>query len=111
MGIRSRPPRVRHAPACRLLSGDSTASQAPSGPTSRKLWVSENGGKWGTTGRYVSTVVQGTHWLTQDECTRSEVQVVTGRVQVRNLVAHETKTLTAGQHYAAASRKRQKAGE
>ncbi len=73
-----------------------------SGPTSRRLWVSENGGKWGTTGRYVSTVVQGTHWLTQDECMRSEVQVTEGRVQVHNLINHKTKTLTAGQRYVAA---------
>ncbi len=76
----------------------------PSGPTSRKLWVSENGGKWGTTGRYVSTVVQGTHWLTQDECTRSEVRVVTGKVQVHNLVTHKTAELTTGKHYTANGR-------
>jgi hypothetical protein len=82
------------------------ASQAKhrSGPKSRRLWVSENGGKWGTTGRYVSTVVQGTHWLTEDECTKSQVAVAQGKVQVHNLVTHKIKTLTAGQHEVATAK-------
>jgi hypothetical protein len=71
------------------------------GPKSRHLWVSEHGGSWGTNGRYVSTTVEGTHWLTLDECNQSEVQVLAGKVKVQNLVSHKTKILTAGQHYTA----------
>jgi hypothetical protein len=85
-------------PRVALPRGASAAS-AKHGPKSRHLWVSESGGSWGTNGRYVSTTVEGTHWLTQDECNQSEVQVLTGKVKVNDLVTHKTKTLTAGQHY------------
>jgi hypothetical protein len=85
------------------LPRDSAAAVARSthGPKSRRLWVSEHGGSWGTNGRYVSTTVEGTHWLTLDECDQSEVQVVAGKVKVYDLVSHETRILTAGQHYTA----------
>lgn len=72
-----------------------------SGAKSRKLWVSEGGGSWGTNGRYVSTTVEGTHWLTLDECNQSEVQVVSGKVQVHDLIHNRTKVLTAGKSYIA----------
>ncbi len=38
---------------------------------SRHLWVSDSGGSWGTSGRYVTTTVEGTRWLTADQCGRS----------------------------------------
>lgn len=75
-----------------------------SGPKSRHLWVSESGGSWGTGGRYVSTTVEGTKWLTVDECTRSEVKVAVGKVKVLDLVRRKTKTLTAGHSYIAAAK-------
>jgi Domain of unknown function (DUF5122) beta-propeller len=75
-----------------------------SGPRSRHLWVAENGGSWGTNGRYLSTTVEGTHWLTLDRCNRSEVKVTAGKVKVRNLVRHKTKTITAGKSYVARRR-------
>jgi hypothetical protein len=68
---------------------------------SRYLWVTEKGGRWGTNGRYVSTSVEGTTWLTLDECGRSVVQVAAGRVRVRDLVTRKTRTLTAGGRYVA----------
>jgi hypothetical protein len=76
-----------------------------SGPKSRHLWVSEGGGSWGTNGRYVSTSVEGTHWLTLDECDRSEVTVSAGKVKVHDLVRNRTKTITTGQHYTAAAKR------
>jgi len=75
-----------------------------SGPTNRHLWASEGGGSWGTNGRYVSTSVEGTRWLTLDECDRSEVEVAAGKVKVRDLVNDKTRVLTAGQRYVAARR-------
>jgi len=72
------------------------------GAKSRHLWVSESGGSWGTSGRYVSTTVEGTRWLTIDECDRSEVEVAAGRVKVRDLIDNKTKILTAGKTYVAA---------
>ena len=77
-----------------------------SGPTSRHLWVSEHGGSWGTNGRYVSTSVEGTTWLTLDECTRSEVKVTEGKVDVRDLVRRKTKTISAGSRYTALAKSR-----
>jgi hypothetical protein len=82
-------------------SASAVASRAKHGPKSRHLWVSEHGGSWGTNGRYVSATVQGTSWLTLDECGQSEVQVSTGKVKVHDLVRNKTKTLTAGQRYTA----------
>jgi len=67
----------------------------------RHLWVSETGGSWSTSGRYVSTTVEGTNWLTQDECARSEVAVASGRVEVRNLITGRTRIVSAGQTYVA----------
>ncbi len=74
------------------------------GAKSRHLWVSEGGGSWGTSGRYVSTTVEGTRWLTLDECDRSVVEVAAGRVRVRDLVNDRTKLLIAGETYIAAAR-------
>jgi len=93
-------PRVTlpHGAAAALAAG----ARQGSGPKSRHLWVSEGGGSWGTDGRYVSTTVEGTHWLTLDECNRSEVQVVAGKVQVHDLIHNKTKVLTAGESYVAA---------
>ena len=72
-------------------------------PRSRYLWVSERGGHWGTNGRYVSTSVEGTTWLTRDECGRSQVRVTAGRVKVRNLVTRRTRTIRAGGRYTASA--------
>lgn len=94
-------------PKVKLPRGSAaTASRAKhrSGPTSRHLWVSEGGGSWGTNGRYVSTSVEGTRWLTLDECFRSEVTVAAGKVKVYDLIHHRTKILTAGKSYVAARR-------
>jgi hypothetical protein len=74
-----------------------------SGPTSRHLWVSEQGGSWGTDGRYASTTVRGTTWLTLDECTTSEVEVTAGKVQALDLVRKRSKTVSAGQRYVASA--------
>lgn len=78
-----------------------TSAKRGSGPKSRKLWVSDNGGSWGTNGRYVSTTVEGTHWLTVDECNQSRVTVAAGKVKVHDLVNNKTKILTAGESYVA----------
>jgi hypothetical protein len=83
-----------------------TSSPARHGPRSRHLWVADHGGNWGTNGRYVSTTVEGTSWLTIDECGRSEVEVLAGRVRVHDLVRNTTKTIVAGKHYIAVSKRR-----
>ena len=47
----------------------------------------------------MSTSVEGTAWLTRDECSRSQVVVTQGRVRVRNLVTRRTRTIRAGGRY------------
>ena len=84
-----------------VLPRGAAAARHRVGPRSRHLWVSENGGSWGTNGRYVSTSVEGTRWLTLDQCTRSEVQVTAGRVRVHDIVRNLTKTVSAGHRYTA----------
>jgi hypothetical protein len=74
-------------------------------PRSRHLWVSEHGGSWGTNGRYVSTSVEGTQWLTIDECGRSVVVVTEGRVSIRDLVRRTTRRVSAGHRYVASVRR------
>jgi len=94
-----------HKPhAGKALASDAGHSTHSSGPTSRHLWVSEEGGSWGTKGRYVSTSVEGTRWLTLDECSRSEVTVAAGKVKAHDLVNDKTRVLTAGHRYVAAGR-------
>jgi hypothetical protein len=102
--ILSRP--LTGCPGLRHLHGSAaalaTSAKHASGAKSRKLWVSDNGGSWGTNGRYISTTVEGTHWLTVDECNRSRVTVVAGKVKVHDLIDNRTKVLTAGESYVAA---------
>jgi hypothetical protein len=69
----------------------------------RHLWVSEHGGSWGTDGRYVSTTVEGTRWLTIDECGRSQVKVAEGTVVVHDLIDNRVATVTSGHRYVAAA--------
>jgi hypothetical protein len=69
---------------------------------SRHLWVSDHGGSWGTNGRYVSTTVEGTRWLTSDECRQSSVKVAEGVVVVHDLIHGTTVTVAAGHEYVAA---------
>jgi hypothetical protein len=68
----------------------------------RRLWVSDTGGHWGTNGRYVSTTVEGTRWLTLDECGRSAVKVAAGLVLVHDLLHNTFVKVAAGHQYAVA---------
>jgi hypothetical protein len=90
----------------RRTTGTTSLSKHRNGPKARKLWVSEDGGNWSTTGRYVSTTVEGTRWLTLDQCTHSIVAVVVGRVRVHNLITDAHKVISAGTRYVASSRAR-----
>jgi hypothetical protein len=87
--------------ANRPSSAHASAAPHHPKPKSRHLWASESGGSWGTSGRYVSTTVEGTRWLTLDECARSEVEVTQGVVRVRDLIHRRTRTITAGHTYIA----------
>jgi len=68
---------------------------------SRRIWVSEKEGEWGTTAGHVSTTVEGTRWLTSDTCARSTVKVAEGNVLVHDLITGRSVTVTAGHQYVA----------
>jgi hypothetical protein len=68
---------------------------------SRQLWASDSGGSWGTSGRYVTTTVEGTRWLTTDECRRSRVKVAEGIVIVHDLIRNSSVPVRAGHEYVA----------
>lgn len=77
-------------------------------PLTRHLRVGEKGGRWGTTGRYVSTTVEGTEWSTTDDCARSIVKVYSGRVKVRNLLTRTSRVVRAGHAYTATVARRRR---
>lgn len=91
------------APAHRSAAG--SLARRRTHPKARHLWVSEGGGDWSTTGRYVSTSVEGTSWLTRDQCGRSEVKVASGRVKVHDLLLNRVRVISAGQSYTALRRR------
>ena len=82
----------------------STASARPkpmSPAKHRQLWVHDTGGNFGSTGRYVSTTVEGTQWLTLDTCTASTVTVAEGLVAVHDEVDGQTVVVAVHGHYVA----------
>jgi PKD domain len=69
----------------------------------RKLWANANG-RFRTQGRYSSSAVRGTRWLTQDSCEGTLTVVRRGLVAVRDFV-RDTRTLVeAGDSYLARPR-------
>jgi hypothetical protein len=94
------PPRL---PRKAAKAGAAAARKQHGRPSkSRHLWVGDHGGSWGTNGRYVSTTVEGTRWLTSDECRQSNVKVTEGVVVVHDLIHATAVTIAAGHEYVAA---------
>lgn len=95
--------------ACRPASPRGRAGKAQAAATSKRrrasksrhVWVSEQEGGWGTNGNYVSTTVEGTRWLTSDECGRSTVKVAAGTVLVDDRLHHRSVAVRAGHQYVA----------
>jgi len=71
-------------------------------PRHRSLWVSDKGGPFVAQGSYVLAAARGTEWITTDECSETTVHVVRGTIAVKNLLTHQTATVTAGHSYTAA---------
>ena len=66
----------------------------------QRLWA-KGKGKFATRGRYASTSIRGTWWLTADFCDRTLVSVKQGVVAVRDLVKKKTVVVKAGGSYSA----------
>ena len=70
----------------------------------RKLWGSDDGGRFRTHGRDSVATVRGTRWLTKDTCAGTLTRVTEGAVDVRNKRTHRTVTVRAGHSYLARAR-------
>ena len=70
-------------------------------PTKRHLWVKDQGGKYETTTGQVSGSNVGTQWLTSQDCTSSQIRVVSGTVSVFDQIDGTTTTVHAHQSYRA----------
>lgn len=76
------------------------AATKPPRRSVRRLWGKANG-KFRTRGRYSSTSVRGTAWLTDDRCDGTRTFVREGQTVVFDFVESRTVTLRAGQSYLA----------
>jgi 6-phosphogluconolactonase (cycloisomerase 2 family) len=70
----------------------------------RRLWGNGKG-SYSTRGASASATVQGTIWLTEDDCEGTLVRVRRGVVLVRDLVRHRTIKVSAPHSYFAANRR------
>jgi hypothetical protein len=70
----------------------------------RKLWGSDDGGRFRTHGRNSVATVRGTRWLTKDTCAGTLTRVTEGAVDVRDRHTRRTVTVRAGHTYLARAR-------
>jgi hypothetical protein len=89
-----------HASTRRTLAFASRSKPKPV----RRLWGSDDGGRFRTHGRNSVTTVRGTRWLTEDRCSGTLTRVAQGTVDVRDKRAKRTVTVRAGHSYLARAR-------
>jgi hypothetical protein len=81
-------------------AGARAAAAAAKPLRKEKLWGTGHG-KFTTVGNFASASVIGTHWLTWNTCTGTEIRVASGEVRVTDLVKHRTFVLRAPNQYTA----------
>ena len=72
----------------------------PSKKVVRKL-LGNGKGRFRTRGRYSTTTVTGTRWLTEDRCDGTQTTVTQGEVEVQDLVARKKVRVKKGKKYLA----------
>ena len=87
-------------PTC-TKAGLAHTSSAKAHVKSRKLWASDNHGRYRSEGSYSATTVLGTEWETMDSCAGTLTRVLKGKVRVTNLRSHKTASVGAGHSYLA----------
>jgi hypothetical protein len=65
----------------------------------RRLWGTETGGSWSTSGSQAAATVRGTEWMTEDNCFGTLVRVTRGVVLVHSFATGRTVRVTAGHSY------------
>src|SRR5262249_8218696 len=97
----------------RMIKGDfgvcsrvpaSAERKKPPTKTVRRLYA-RGKGAFRTRGRYSSSTVRGTFWLTADRCDGTLTQVKQGIVQVQDFVTRKKVLVRAGQSYLASPRR------
>jgi hypothetical protein len=113
--------RVATLPGCGTSTARSASAAGPGAPlasaakakkkkakrrkkASRRLWVSERGGRWRTATGSVSAAAIGTRWLTTLQCDGTRVTVREGRVRVRDKIRNRTVVVRAGRSVKIATR-------
>jgi hypothetical protein len=86
--------------ASRVLAAIARSKPKPQ----RKLWGSDDGGRFRTHGRNSVATVRGTRWLTNDTCAGTLMRVTEGVVDVRDKHTRRTVTVRAGHSYLARAR-------
>jgi NHL repeat len=72
---------------------------------SRRLWASDDGGRWRTHGQNSVATVRGTRWLTEDRCGGTLTRVSEGAVVVRDKRTGRRVRVDAGEAYLARGRR------
>ena len=90
---------------CSTRARGSAVQSRARGATRRRLW-GDGHGRFRTRGSHGIATVRGTHWLTEDRCDGTLVEVRRGVVDVRDLVKRRTVTVRAGQRYLAKAKRR-----
>jgi hypothetical protein len=87
-------------PTCGARAAAASGRRPP-----RKLWSSDQGGRFRTRGSNAVATVRGTSWYMADRCDGTYTRVAHGKVSVRELRSGRTVLLRAGQsHLAPAAR-------
>jgi glucose/arabinose dehydrogenase len=92
------------------LTGCGSAARATATATakrrkrSKRLWVSEKGGRWRTATGSVSAAAIGTEWATTLLCDGTRVSVREGAVRVRDKIRNRSVIVRAGQSFKVATR-------
>jgi hypothetical protein len=67
----------------------------------RRLWGSESGGSWTTSGAQAAATVRGTVWMIEDNCLGTYVLVKRGVILIHDFARGRTVRVTAGHAYLA----------
>jgi hypothetical protein len=70
-------------------------------PPIRRLWGSDDHGRFQTRGSGSVATVRGTRWLTEDDCAGTRTTVTKGAVSVRSRATGKTVTVSAGHSFLA----------
>lgn len=92
---------VLRGPKPTCATGNARAAMASSRRPPRRLWASDNHGRFRTRGSNAVATVRGTSWFMSDRCDGTYTRVKKGVVAVRELHTGRTIVLHAGQSHLA----------